>query len=190
MAGSIRSHESLVSHIAQTVGRQTLFIEYSLAPEHPFPAGVTDVLTVYKGLLRQFPTYQVDLMGDSAGGGLAVSAISDMHRQGLPLPRRVALISPWVDLPGNTPSYEVNRANDVVLSQPYLASRASLYAGDTPLDKASPAGAPLTDFPPILIQVGSSEILLDDSRHFTQRFRRFSRSLACMSTRVSNTCGP
>ena len=116
-------------------------------------------------------------MGDSAGGGLIVSAISEMLSPSgigdrrLPLPRAVALISPWISLACDKPSYSANATKDMVLKQQYLLDSAKDYIGDAGLERADPGKAPLAFFPPTVIVVGSTEILLDDSRDLYRRLR-------------------
>ena len=164
--GSIRSHESLVSHIAQKLNTVMLFVDYALAPERPYPAANNDVFAVYTALLNDYPDDKIGFIGDSAGGGLIVSTVGDLLKQRLPLPYKVAMISPWISLLDNNPSQETNRAKDPVLSREYLQIAAKDYAGQFTIESVSPTRVPLSEFPPVLIVVGSNEILLDDSVNF------------------------
>jgi monoterpene epsilon-lactone hydrolase len=164
--GSICSHESLVSHIARTLNTTMVFVDYALSPEQPYPAANNDVFAVYTALLNDHPGYKIGLIGDSAGGGLIVSTVGDLLKQHLPLPYAVAMISPWISLQNNNPSQETNRAKDPILSKEYLKSAAKDYAGQFPVETVSPDKAILSGFPPVLIVVGSNEILLDDSLNF------------------------
>ncbi len=171
-AGSVRSHGKMVSHFAKELQAEILFIDYALAPENPFPAGLNDVLTVYRELANRYPGYQLDLIGDSAGGSLVISAIGEMLKINLLLPDAVVLISPWVSLECDTPSIEENARLDRILDKDMLQMFARAYTGDVPLVVSSPKEASLTQFPPVLIIVGSNEILLDDSKYFYNEIKR------------------
>ena len=164
--GSIRTHGRMVSHLAKELQARILFIEYALAPENPFPAGLNDLLTVYRELANRYPEYEIDLIGDSAGGSLVISAIGEMLKIHLPLPDAVVLISPWVSLECDYPSIEENAQIDLFVNKEMLQMFARAYTGDVPLEVSSPIKASLTQFPPVLIMVGTNEILLDDSKHF------------------------
>ncbi len=164
--GSIRSHESLVSHIAQRLKTTILFVDYALSPEKPYPAANEDVFSVYTKVLNDYPDYKIGFVGDSAGGGLIVSIVGDLLKQQLPLPQAVAMISPWINLESDNPSQETNRAKDPVLNKEYLKSAAKDYAGNATIETISPEHVVLSTFPPVLIVVGSNEVLLDDSVNF------------------------
>lgn len=164
--GSIRSHEAMVSHFAQKIGARILFVDYSLAPEKPYPAAPNDVFAVYQELIATYPGYEIDFIGDSAGGGLIVSAVGQIINQRLQLPHAAVLISAWISLHCNNPSHEENRSTDPILTREYAKNSASHYVGDTPLEIASPENVALSQFPPVLIIVGTNEILIDDSRNF------------------------
>ncbi|MDP4149884.1 MAG: alpha/beta hydrolase [Bacteroidota bacterium] len=164
--GSIRTHGRMVSHFAKKLHAKVLFVDYALAPENPYPAGLNDVLTVYRELASHRPGYQIDLIGDSAGGSLVVSAIGEMLKISLPLPDAVVLISPWIDLECKNPSIEENAQLDHYVNKDMLQMFALAYTGEFPLEVSSPGNAVLTQFPPVLIMVGTNEILLDDSKHF------------------------
>jgi acetyl esterase/lipase len=170
--GSIRSHRKMVSRIASAAGCRALLIDYRLAPEHPFPAALEDALTGYRWLLSQ--GYDPDKMamgGDSAGGGLALATMVALKDAGEPLPAAAMLLSPWTDLTGTGETIRTVNWRDPVLN-PKLGVRWALwYLGDSdptnPL--ISPLFADLTGLPPLLIQVGTKEMLLDDSRMFADR---------------------
>ena len=165
-AGSIRTHGRMVSHFAKELQAGILFIEYALAPENPFPAGLNDIVTVYRELANRYRGYQIDLIGDSAGGSLVISAIGEMLKIHLPLPDAVVLISPWVSLECDNPSIEDNARLDLSLNRDMLQLFARAYTGGVPLEVSSPKNASLTQFPPVLIMVGTNEVLLDDSKYF------------------------
>jgi acetyl esterase/lipase len=164
--GSVKTHGKMTSHFAKELQSKILFIEYALAPEHPFPAGLNDLLTVYRELVNRYPGYQINLIGDSAGGSLIVSAIGEILKIPLPLPNAVVLISPWISLECDYPSIDENALLDISLNREVLHMFARAYTGSIPLEMSSPKKATLTRFPPVLIMVGTNEILLDDSKHF------------------------
>lgn len=165
-AGSLLSHDKMVTHLAAKLQTRTLFIEYRLAPENPFPAGLEDVLKVYQEILGQHPDYQIDFIGDSAGGGLIISVVGALLSRNIPLPQAAVLISPWYNLHIDYPSIDANAALDSTLTKEMLETFASAYAGDLSLDIPSPSSLSLTQFPPVLIMVGTNEIVLDDSKYF------------------------
>jgi len=166
VVGSIQSHESMVSHFSEKLQTKILFVEYSLAPERPYPNAGNDVLKVYKALLSNYPGHEISFMGDSAGAGITVSVIDEIQKQQLPLPHAAIMISPWISLACNNASHEDNRAKDPILSPEYLKASAKLYTGDNPTDVADPEHAEFSQFPPVLIMVGTNEVLLDDSINF------------------------
>jgi acetyl esterase/lipase len=169
--GSFATHGKLASHLAVELRTRVVFIEYALAPESPFPAGLNDVLAVYRELKARHPRYRICLEGDSAGGGLAVSAVAEMINQGLPLPEAVILVSPWIDLAGGNPSYEQNEDRDLSVTKGMIQMFAGAYTGKIPLKVSSPRTARLTQFPPVRSMVGTEEILLDDSKDFHMRIK-------------------
>jgi len=164
--GSVRSHGSLVSHIANKLKTTILFVDYALAPEQPYPAANNDVFAVYSGLLKDHRGYKLGFIGDSAGGGLIVSTVSAILKQKLPLPYAVAMISPWIDLKCDNPSYESNRAKDPILNRDMLSGAAKDYRASASIGTVNPADIALNTFPPVLIAVGTNEVLLDDSLNF------------------------
>ena len=166
LAGSIRSHESMVSHFAEKLQTKVLFVDYALAPEKPFPAALNDIVNVYTALLENYPGYEIDVISDSAGGGLIVSLTGELLNRHLQLPQAAVLISPWISLACNNPSYQENREKDPVLVAERVRNSAAAYIGDMPIEMASPENVLLTAFPPVVIVVGTNEILLDDSINF------------------------
>jgi monoterpene epsilon-lactone hydrolase len=165
--GSTDSHAGLIAEFALTCGRRVLSVEYRLAPEHPCPAALEDVLAVWRAVGG--PT--TALAGDSAGGALALSAAVAMRDRGLPAPDRLVLLSPWADLAVTGDSVDRYAYVD------YLGTRASLrafarhYLGDRPPTdpEASPLYAELHGLPPTLVLAGGSEVLLDDSIRVAER---------------------
>ena len=169
--GGLNSHRDLASQFAQRAQIRLLMVDYRLAPEHPFPAALDDVLAVYRALLAQgIPAQRLLLGGDSAGGNLALGTAQAIRAQGLAPPAALVLFSPWLDLTGHSPSRQANAASDVMLSQQVLDEAVALYAPGLPLEDArlSPLFGPLAGLPPCLMVASSAEILIDDARRLKQ----------------------
>ncbi len=165
-SGSIRSHRGLVSEVGRAAGVRTLALGYRLAPEHPFPAALEDALAAFDYLLEAgIPAGGIALGGDSAGGGLSLATMLRLRDGRRPLPGCAWLASPWVDLEMTGASMEQKAAIDPLIHREYLKELAEAYlAGTCARDPfASPLHADLAGLPPILVQVGSAETLLDDS---------------------------
>ncbi len=162
VAGSPDSHKSITSHLAKFANAHVVVPDYRLAPEHPCPAAIEDAVAVYLALLNHgVSPASLTLMGDSAGGGLALATLQALKNRGKPLPSSVILFSPWVDLTLGQ-LYDTDR--DIMLSHSWLASAAQAYAGnDTRNVQCSPLFGELDELPPTLIQAGGDEILLNDS---------------------------
>jgi monoterpene epsilon-lactone hydrolase len=163
---SPRTHRVVTTHLSQGAGCRVLALDYRLAPEHPHPAAVDDAVAAYRWLLAQgiAPT-RIGFAGDSAGGGLAVAAMVRLRDENTPLPIAAYLISPWVDLAGTGVSWGTNQELDPMLDRTQLDQMALAYLAGrdprTPL--ASPLYADLAGLPPLLVHVGTHEVLLDDS---------------------------
>ncbi len=156
----------MVSRIARASNARALSIDYRLAPEHPFPAAVEDAIAAYKWLLAQgYKPGKIVIAGDSAGGGLTLAALLAIRDAGLPMPAGAVPISPWTDLEGTGESVRTRAARDVMVTQDNLQSSAKQYYGmHDPKDPlVSPVHANFRGLPPMLIQVGDAEILLDDA---------------------------
>ncbi len=170
--GSIATHRSLCSYLSAATGGRVLNVDYRLAPEHPFPAGIDDSVTAYSWLLAQGinPT-KVVIAGDSAGGGLTLATLVALRDQGLPLPAAAVPISPWTDLEGTGDSVETRAELDPMVGRAGLKVLSDAYVGGGDLRHplASPLHADLAGLPPILIHVGDHETLLDDSLRFGER---------------------
>lgn len=162
--GSIQSHQSLVSHISKHLALPVLFIEYSLAPEKPFPFSLDDIQKVYENIIFQYPENDIIFMGDSAGAGLAVSVLSRLNKKGNKIPSCLVLLSPWIDLSCSNTSLLINAYFDPILTKKGLEYYASLYVKEHNLSEVNPIENISGPFPPTLILVGSREILLDDSK--------------------------
>jgi epsilon-lactone hydrolase len=169
-SGSIVSHRRLVTEAGRAAGARTLAIAYRLAPEHPFPAAYDDVLTAWRFLRdRNIPAAHIAIGGDSAGAGLALALIGRLHDAHEELPGCAWLISPWTDLTMSGTTLSSKEAVDPLIHKQYLIELADAYlpAGmDRKDPRVSPLYADLKGFPPVLIQVGSAETLLDDATRF------------------------
>jgi phosphinothricin tripeptide acetyl hydrolase len=170
--GSPRSHRHLAAAIAAAGQASALLLDYRLAPEHPYPAAVDDATAAYRWLLDQgIGPGRVVIAGDSAGGGLTVATLLALRDAGLPLPAGGACISPWVDLTFSGASYRTRAAADPIVTRAEIDEMARAYLGATaartPL--ASPLFADLGGLPPLLIHVGSDEVLLDDAVQLAER---------------------
>ena len=166
MAGSLESHRHVVARAGREARVRTLALAYRLAPEHPFPAALDDTVAGYRFLLKQgIAPERFALAGESAGGGLALAAALRLRAAGDPLPGCLWLASPWVDLALRGDSLRTKAATDPLIQRLYLAELVTAYLnGVDPRDPlASPLYADLRSLPPILIQVGSEETLLDDA---------------------------
>jgi acetyl esterase/lipase len=170
-SGSPRTHLGVISEIAAAAGADVLAPAYRLAPEDPFPAAVVDAWNCYWWLLaRGVPPEQIVVAGDSAGGGLVVALLLAVRDSGIPLPAASALLSPWLDLTFSGPTVRTNAATDY-LNEASMRRVAAMYLnGADPLSPlASPLFADLRGLPPLLIQVGTAEMLLDDAKRFARR---------------------
>jgi epsilon-lactone hydrolase len=165
--GSFTSHAELASRLGRASGRRVLLPEYRLAPEHPFPAAVDDVLAVWRWLRTEqgLAGSAVAVAGDSAGGGLALALMTTLRDAGEDLPPAAVLMSPWTDLSFSGASMTEREGEDPVLTPDEIREFAATYlAGADPrAPLASPLFARLDGLPPLLIQVGTAELLLSDS---------------------------
>ena len=173
--GSAGSHRDMTGRLSQASGGRVLSLNYRLAPEHPFPAPVDDSVAAYRWLLGQgMQASNIAIAGDSAGGGLALAALIAIRDAGEPLPAAGIGISPWVDMEGTGESMTTRAAVDPVVQKEGLLGMAKLYLGGAdPKDPlAAPLHANLAGLPPLLIQVGDAETLLDDATRITERARK------------------
>lgn len=172
--GSVRTHRVLMSKLASASGGKVLGLEYRMAPENPFPAAVEDTIAAYRWLLSEgYEPGKISIAGDSAGGGLVVSALVSLRYLGEPMAGAGWCISPWVDFEGLGNSMTSNAEVDPVVAKEGLEFMAQLYIGDrdrrTPL--AAPLYADLNGLPPMLLQVGGDETLLDDSTRLSAKLK-------------------
>ena len=168
--GSVRSHQSLVSHLAKNLELPIVFVEYSLAPEKPYPNAVNDIFTVYRQLGTHYPQSNFILIGDSAGGWLSMALLSRICKSGLKLPKYNIMISPWIDLTCSNKSITENSRIDHILNKNRLKEFASLYITNLDLAIVKPVEN-ISNFPSTLILVGSREILLDDSKELYNKIK-------------------
>ncbi len=170
--GSINTHREFIARLASAARASCLALGYRLAPEHPYPAALEDGLTAYRWLLSHgYNPSQIILAGDSAGGGLALAMLLALRDASEPLAAGAICISPWTDLTATGASIQSKAKVDSILDPKSLARYARYYAGDRDLTDPliSPHYAELHGLPPLLIQVGSDEILLDDAQRFAER---------------------
>ena len=161
---------ALAAGLAAEVGRRTqakvISVDYRLAPEHPYPAAVDDALAAYEALLGD-GTAPADIVfaGESAGGGLAIATLVNARDHGLPLPAAAFVMSPYADLTLAGATIESRREADPLLSRENLQARVPDYTAgqDAALGLISPIFADLSGLPPLIIQAGSHEVLLDDA---------------------------
>ncbi|APR74964.1 6-hexanolactone hydrolase [Minicystis rosea] len=172
--GSPATHRDLVARLTRVAGASAFVPDYRLAPEHPFPRGFQDCVAAYRALLaRGLAPERIAVVGDSAGGGLTMSLLLSLRDAGIPLPAAAACMSPWVDLTMSGASIELRGEMDPWIPKEGLGLTAQHYlAGADPTDPlASPMLADLARLPPLLIQVGTAEILYDDAARLAERAR-------------------
>jgi acetyl esterase/lipase len=176
VVGSSKSHSKLAAQIGHSAQAQVWLPEYRLAPEHPSPAALEDVISVYKALLAQGQdSKKLVIAGDSAGGGLSLSTAIAIRDSGLPLPAALVLLSPWVDLSLSGKTMKTHTAQDAMLSEDWLSWCAKNYCGQKPATdpSCSPLYADLTGLPPVLIHVGTEEVLLDDAKRLAEQTGKY-----------------
>ena len=176
VTGSMYTHRKVYGHFAKAIGCRALIVHYGRAPENPHPGPVDDMVKAYGWLLGSgIGPKHIAFTGDSAGGGLAVTTMLRARQKGMPLPAASVPLSPWLDMQASGSTFKSNAEKDVLVSAPIIQTMASTFLGpdgkpDDPL--ANPLHADLTGLPPLLIQVGADETLLDDSRALAAAARR------------------
>ncbi len=173
--GSLNTHRTLAYNLACASGFQVLLVDYRLSPSHPFPAALEDSVRVYRWLQQNLSAKRIGIAGDSAGGGLALATCIALRDKNEDLPAAVVSISPWTDLDLSGESIQSKAQADRFCSQFMLEFFRDLYLpkGDFSNPLASPLYADLTGLPPLLIQVGTEELLLDDSIRLAQKAKEF-----------------
>jgi acetyl esterase/lipase len=172
--GSARSHRGLAHLLSRRTKRAVFLPDYRRAPEHPYPAAADDCLAAYREMLKRgVAPERIVVSGDSAGGHLTACLLADLARDGLPMPSHAVLFSPWLDLSG-----ELTVARDKIRRDPFVAPnaimtcrRAYLGEGDPATERLDVLNADKTGWPPVLIQVGDTECLLEDSRQLAASLR-------------------
>ena len=166
MSGSPQTHLDPAWRLAESSGARILIVDYKLAPAAIFPSQLNDAVAVYRALLSDgYQSQQIAFAGDSAGGNMTLTVMLLLQQKQLPLPAAGVCFSPWFDLTHSGDSIVVNARSDPMLPVNVLVNAAAVYAQETNPENplVSPVFADLSGFPPLLIYVGSSEILLDDA---------------------------
>ena len=173
VAGSAQSYRMFGSRIAVGLDAVVHVLDYRLAPEHPFPAAVLDTEAAYGALVKEYPDAKIAVVGDSAGAGAAIAAIVRVLGEGGEAPAALACISPYTDMRLDSRSHRERAERDPFLTTVNLRADAELYLqGASPTDpSASPILADLSGLPPTLVQVGTEEIIYDDSADFARLAR-------------------
>lgn len=170
--GSLDTHRGLASHIALAAGATVITVHYRRSPEHVFPTASDDCLAVYRAVLDQgHAPSSVALAGDSAGGALVIATIMGARDGGLPLPVAAFVMSPFLDMTGSGESVTEKADVDVVVRPGMIEAMGAPYLNGAPADHpvASPLFGDLTGFPPLLVHVGSYEMILDDSLRLVRK---------------------
>jgi len=176
LTGSMYTHRKVFGHIAKAIGCRALIVHYRRAPENVHPGPVDDMVTAYRWLLDQgIKPAHIALTGDSAGGGLAVTTLLRAREKGLPMPAATMPLSPWLDMEAGGATFETNRDKDVLVSREVIQVMAGSFLGEGGNrhdPHANPLHGDLAGLPPMYIQVGEHETLLDDSRNLADAARR------------------
>ncbi|KPP80576.1 MAG: esterase / lipase [Oceanicaulis sp. HLUCCA04] len=178
--GSALSHRALVARMAAAFSLNAISVNYRMAPEHPCPAAIDDAVSALEAIMAN-ESGPVILGGDSAGGGLALSATIRLRDAGKRVPDALYLLSPWTDLSMSGESVQTKAMHDPMLNPDYLGAGGQLYLGGRPGTdpQASPLFAELKGLPPTLIQVGSDEILLSDSTRLAEKLEAAGVPVEC-----------
>lgn len=167
MTGSCLYAREITTKLARHTGFRVFCFDYRLAPEFPYPSAVEDALAAWNYILScGYNANDIVVAGDSAGGNLALVLTLLLREQKAALPKKLVLFSPWTDMTSSGTSYHAKELVDPVLTNEYITKAVSCYLGDAPAHSpyVSPLFANFKEFPSVYIQVGTNEILLDDSR--------------------------
>ncbi len=174
LLGSVESHRAMIERITKATGARVLAVNYRLAPEHPYPAAVEDGVAAYRWLLAQgYAADRISIAGDSAGGGLTIAVLVTLRDAGESMPACAVPISPWTDMECSGDSITSRAAVDPMVQKEILLEMGGVYLnGADPKDPlASPLNADFSGLPPLLIQVGDAEVLLDDSTRLEDKMK-------------------
>ena len=165
VAGSPRTHRPITAKLAQALPARVFALDYRLAPEYPYPAAQDDVVAVYRDVLERVNAARIAVVGDSAGGNLVLTSILRARDEGLPVPAAAVAMSPWTDLTGSGQSVVANAACEAMLPGERIEQAARVYAPQADLTQPylSPVFADFAGFPPLLLHVGTTEVLRDDA---------------------------
>jgi epsilon-lactone hydrolase len=181
IGGSMYTHRKMFGHLAKAVGCRALNIHYRRSPEYSHPAQIDDTITTYRWRLaqrvedRQIEGRHIAFVGDSAGGGLAIAGLLRARDTGLPIPAGAITLSAWLNMELQGESYTTNREKDVLFRKENVGPLVGMFLGehgDRQDPYASPAHATLKGLPPIYMQAGADECLLDDSRDFAEKAKQ------------------
>ena len=165
-------HRNFVARIGRSTKMRVLIPNFRLSPEYLYPAALQDVTIAYQWLLAQgYSPMNIALVGESSGGGLALTTLLKLRDEDLPFPAAVVCICPWVDLTGSGASMESKKKVDFINNPEHMKTTAKLYAGDHDLKDPyiSPLYADLKGFPPLLIQAAARDVLLNDATRLAER---------------------
>lgn len=166
--GPVKEHWQYLAHICKKTQMAGIMVDYGFAPQNPFPVGLNEVVELVSTV--DLPENWF-LLGDSSGAGMAVSATFKLRELGNPLPKKLVLMSPWVDTTLQNAGIELNKHEDVMMTVERLAAAARVYTGEhDPTDPLiSPMCGDLAGLPPVLIQMGTADLLLSDARKFHEK---------------------
>jgi len=170
--GSPSSHRRLVAELSKQAKARVLSLDYRLAPEHPYPAAVDDAVAAYRWLLAQrIPAARIAISGDSAGGGLTLATLLALRDAGDALPAAGVPLSAWTDMEGTGETMKTKASVDRMIQPDRLKETADWYANGADMQQPhlSPVHGDYAGLPPLLMQVGGAEVLLDDSTRVAQR---------------------
>lgn len=171
--GSLNTHRPMLTHLAAAITGRVLAVDYRLAPEHPHPAALEDAVTAYRFAATAVPRERLVVAGDSAGGGLTVATLMALRDAGEPAPAAGVCLSPWADLTQSGATISTNADVDPMVRAQDLERWSAAYAGSVGAGHApvSPIFGDFSGLPPLLIEVGTAEVLLDDARRLAANAR-------------------